>query len=281
MSTVQLKKFDMKSITFKADEAEGEAKGPVIVLLGKRDTGKSFLISDIMYYFQTIPIGTVISGTEMGNRFYEKLVPKIFIHHEYSNGIIQNVLIRQKQIVNKRNEQMSKYNGKTNIDARAFVIMDDCLYDDKWAREKLMRLMFMNGRHWKLLLIISLQYPLGVPPILRTNIDYVFILRENIRGIREKIWRNYASMFHTLDSFCEVMDQTTQNYECLVIHNGSKSNNLSDQVYWYKASRHPEYKLCSKEFWDLSKDLPDAEDEEYNPSNSKKGPHLTVKKQGT
>ena len=279
MSEVQLRKFDMRSIKFRPDEAEGESKGPVIVLIGKRDTGKSFLIADIMFYFQSIPIGTVISGTEMGNRFYEKHVPKIFIHHEYSSGIIQNILVRQKQIVNKRNNQMEKYGGKTNIDARAFVIMDDCLYDDKWTRDKLMRLLFMNGRHWKLLIIISSQYAMGIPPILRCNIDYVFILRENIRGNRERIWKNFASMFHTLDSFCEVMDQTTENYECLVIHNGSKSNILSEQVFWYKAAAHPNYKLCSKEFWDLSNDMPDTE-EEYNPSNSRKGPQLVVKKQG-
>ena len=52
------------------------------------------------------------------------------------------------------------------------------VYDNTWARDKLMRLLFMNGRHWKLMLVITMQYPLGVPPNLRTNIDYTFILRE-------------------------------------------------------------------------------------------------------
>ena len=36
--TLELKKFDMKSISFKPNEN----KGPVVVLIGKRDTGKSF-----------------------------------------------------------------------------------------------------------------------------------------------------------------------------------------------------------------------------------------------
>ena len=34
--TLELKKFDMKNITFKPNEN----KGPVIVLIGRRDTGK-------------------------------------------------------------------------------------------------------------------------------------------------------------------------------------------------------------------------------------------------
>jgi ABC-type polar amino acid transport system ATPase subunit len=56
--SLELKKFDMKSIQFKATEN----KGPVVVLIGKRDTGKSFLVRDLLYYQQEIPIGTVISG---------------------------------------------------------------------------------------------------------------------------------------------------------------------------------------------------------------------------
>ena len=62
---LELKKFDMKNITFDANKASG----PVIVLIGRRDTGKSFLVRDLLYYHQDIPIGTVISGTEAGNRF--------------------------------------------------------------------------------------------------------------------------------------------------------------------------------------------------------------------
>ena len=61
--TLELKKFDMKNISFKPNEN----KGPVIVLIGRRDTGKSFLVRDLLYYQQDIPIGTVISGTEEGN----------------------------------------------------------------------------------------------------------------------------------------------------------------------------------------------------------------------
>ena len=64
--TLELKKFDMKSINFKPDENSG----PVVVLIGRRDTGKTYLVRDLLYYHQDIPIGTVISGTEAGNGFY-------------------------------------------------------------------------------------------------------------------------------------------------------------------------------------------------------------------
>jgi hypothetical protein len=275
--TLELKKFDMKSISFKPNEN----KGPVIVLIGKRDTGKSFLVRDLLFYQQDIPIGTVISGTEEGNGFYGKMVPKLFVHNEYNTAIIENILKRQRTVLKQIKKEMETYK-RTTIDPRAFVILDDCLYDNTWARDKMMRLLFMNGRHWKVMLVITMQYPLGIPPNLRTNIDYVFILRENYIANRKRIYENYAGMFPTFESFAQVMDQCTENFECLVIHNNSKSNKLHDQVFWYKADSHGDFRLGSKEFWELSKDLKDDDEEEqYDPSKTKKkggGPKISVKK---
>lgn len=277
--TLDLKKFDMRDISFRCDESQG----PVVVLIGRRDTGKSFLVRDLLYYHQDIPIGTVISGTEAGNGFFSAHVPKLFIHDEYNTGIIENILKRQKAAL-KQIKKEKEIRNKSNIDARAFVILDDCLFDNKWTKEKMMRLLFMNGRHWKIMLIITMQYPLGIPPNLRTNIDYVFILREPYMANRKRIWENYAGMFPTFESFAQVMDQCTENYECLVINNNAKSNKLQDQIFWYKAQNHNSFRLGSKEFWELSKSLDsDDEDEEeaYDPSTSKKrgsGPIINVRK---
>jgi len=275
--TLELKKFDMKSISFKPNEN----KGPVVVLIGKRDTGKSFLVRDLLFYQQDIPIGTVISGTEEGNGFYGKMVPKLFVHNEYNTAIIENILKRQRTVLKQIKKEIETYK-KSTIDPRAFVILDDCLYDNTWSRDKLMRLLFMNGRHWKVMLIITMQYPLGIPPTLRTNIDYVFILRENYIANRRRIYENYAGMFPTFESFCQVMDQCTENFECLVINNNSKSNKLQDQVFWYKADAHNDFRLGSKEFWELSKGYNSDDDvEKYDPGAVKKrgaGPKISVKK---
>lgn len=100
--TLELKKFDMSRISFRPDEN----KGPVIVLIGRRDTGKSFLVRDLLYYHQDIPIGTVISGTEAGNGFYSTHVPKLFIHDEYNIVIIENILKRQKIVLKQIKKEL-------------------------------------------------------------------------------------------------------------------------------------------------------------------------------
>ena len=276
MSSLELKKFDMKTISFK----HTENSGPVIVLIGRRDTGKSYLVRDLLYYHQDIPIGTVISGTEAGNGFYADHVPKLFIHDEYNTAIIENILKRQRAVLKQIKREQETYK-RSNIDPRAFVILDDCLFDATWTRDKVMRLLFMNGRHWKIMLVITMQYPLGIPPNLRTNIDYVFILREPYISNRKRIYENYAGMFPTFESFCQVMDQCTENFECLVIKNCAKTNKLNEQIFWYKAEPHKDFKLGSKEFWEISKTInSDDEEEQYDPKQAatRKGPNIKVKK---
>ena len=140
----------------------------------------------------------------------------------------------------------------------------------------------MNGRHLKMFFIISMQYPLGIPPNLRTNIDFIFILRENIVANRKRIYDNYAGMFPTFEIFCQVMDQCTENFECLVIDNTTKSNKLEDTVFWYKADSRPSFRVCQDEYWILSNNIKDTDEDQeemFDPSNIKKRQHIiNVKK---
>lgn len=267
---LELKKFDISTIT----------NDKVVVMIGKRNTGKSFLIRDLLFYNNSFQVGTVISGTESANNFYGQMIPKIFIHDEYKAKTIDNVVSRQQNILKNMNKDQKLY-GHSQIDPRSFLILDDCLYDSTWTKDKNVRALFMNGRHLKMFFIISMQYPLGIPPNLRTNIDFIFILRENIVANRKRIYDNYAGMFQNFEIFCQVMDQCTENFECLVIDNTTKSNKLEDNVYWYKAQQHGDFTLCNQQFWDISKKIDDQEDEEeaYDPSLFRKSkPTINVKK---
>ena len=137
--SLSLAKFKMTNITFNP----ADKKGPVIVMIGRRDTGKSILVRDLLYFHQDIPIGTVMSGTEAGNGFYSNLVPKIFVHDKYDTNVVNNILIRQKSLAKQILNDIK--NSKKPTDPRTFVILDDCLYDDKWTRDSYMRELFMNG----------------------------------------------------------------------------------------------------------------------------------------
>jgi len=270
---LQLKKFSMINTPEDA----------VCIFIGRRRTGKSTLVRDLLFHHKTLPLGTVISGTEESNDFYKKIVPPLFIHGAYSPVIIQNYVNRQKLIMQKIMKEQAE-RGQSRIDPRSFLILDDCLYDDTWIRDLNIRYLFLNGRWVKVFFLITMQYPLGVPPILRTNVDYVFILREPYMSNRRRIFENYGSAFPSFEFFCQVMDQCTQNYECLVISNNTQSNKIEDIIFWYKAELHGDFRIGAPEFWSHSaqhyRDQEESEINKYDASNAikLKGPQIQVRK---
>jgi hypothetical protein len=282
MANFTLRKFDMNMLVERTEI--DSRKSPMIVVIGKKDTGKSFLVRDILFNTQRcFPVGTVISGTEVANEFFQHMVPSRFIHDKYTPEIVMSTIKRQLQVKMARNRDKEAHGGSSSMDPRAFLILDDCLYDASWIQQESTRYVFMNGRHIDMMTIITMQYPLGITPNLRTNVDFVFILRENILNNRKRIYDNYAGMFPTFDLFCQFMDQCTENYECMVICNGVQSNRLEDQVFWYKASDHPPFRLCDQSLWANNKPFISAmlavEDVMSAANQKRKGPSVWVQKE--
>ena len=271
--SVNLRKFNMKDIPQDA----------VAIFIGRRRTGKSTLVKDLLFHHQNMPLGTVISGTEESNGFFKKMIPPIFIHGEYNAVILANFVKRQKLVMQKIMQEQDA--GRVSkLDPRSFLILDDCMYDDSWTHDKNIRYLFMNGRWLKVFFLITMQFPLGIQPSLRTNVDYVFILREPYMSNRKRIFENYGSAFPSFEFFCQIMDQCTQNYECLVINNNTQSNKLEDAIFWYKAEMHTDFKIGAPEFWAhsaaLMKEKGEDEMNAYDPAAlaKRKGPTIAVKK---
>lgn len=222
----------------------------VIVMIGKRRSGKSYCLKDILSYHSSFPCGIVISGSELCNQFFQKFIPNILIYDEYDPEIIKKFLERQMRVTKQRTDEIKKY-GKSDIDPRAFIILDDCMHcANVWTKDKNIRSIFMNGRHYSILTIITSQTPLGMNPALRSQIDYVFIFKNNIIKEREKIYNHYAGICNSFEVFNKIMDNTTANFEVMVIDNTTQENSVTEQIKWYKAVDKT-FKMCSPELWNL------------------------------
>jgi len=79
----------------------------VIVFIGKRNTGKSYCMKDILSYHKDLPVGVVISPTEAANNFFEKFIPNMLIYDEYEPAIVKRFLERQITI-NKQKASQEK-----------------------------------------------------------------------------------------------------------------------------------------------------------------------------
>ena len=83
--------------------------------------------------------------------------------------------------------------------------MDDCLGSKHaWAKDKPILEMFYNGRHFQITFILTMQFPLGIGPELRSNFDYVFLLADDFVSNQKRIYDHYAGMFPNFESFRRV-----------------------------------------------------------------------------
>jgi hypothetical protein len=219
-----------------------------------------------------IPAGVVMSATEEGNHYYQQYVPDLFVHGCYNKEVVE-------KIINSQKEKLIKF-SKDKVKP-IFILLDDCMYDRSFLKDECIRQLFMNGRHWKVFFLLTAQYCMDLPPGLRTNVDYVFVLRENVIQNREKLFKSFFGVFPNFPMFQQVMDACTENYECLVIDNTSKSNHINECVFYYKAKMRPPFRMGSPQWWSYHQRHYDPK---YNlkthiPDMKRRGPTVHVKKE--
>ncbi|BCU09355.1 hypothetical protein [Sicyoidochytrium minutum DNA virus] len=225
--------------------------GSVIVLVGKRGSGKSTVAQDLMSYQRHCKRGLCIAGTEQANPFWGQYIPECFIHHRFDEELVYQLLRDQNAI-------FEKY-GKHEP---TFAIFDDLMYDPGFLKTEAMRMLFMNGRHSKITILVAAQYMMDVPPAMRTNTDYVFIMKENSRVNRMRLYDNYPGVFDSYEDFYSVLKTCTDNYESMVLNTKSLSYNISDNTFFFKATPDLRYRMCDKPYWQYSAALKKKREEE-------------------
>lgn len=236
-SRLRIKKFNIASMP----------DNVTIAMIAKRASGKSFLTREILYHKQKVPSTIAISKTEKLNKFYGEFIPDIYIYDNYNTSILNRIFARQQKISDDNSDR--KREGKKLKDSRLFLIMDDCMSSKgSWVKEEQILELFFNGRHHKISFILTMQYAIGIPPEMRSNFDYIFLLAEDFISNRKRLYEHYAGMFPSFDVFQQVFTQVTADYGCMVINNRVHSTDITEKVFWYKAKETPEFTMGSKKY---------------------------------
>jgi len=206
-----------------------------------KNTGKSSVIASIVASkAHIIPVSQIFSGTEDSNHFYTTRFPSISIFNSLKDlKPVENFICRQK------------YSKRYLDNPWAVQIIDDCTDDSKIFTRPLFQSYYKNGRHWKMMHILSLQYCLDIKPVIRTNIDYTFICRESNKKNRKALFENYASCVDSQNDFETLMDALTTDYSTMVIVNRLQSNEIEDCIRWYKADLDAikNFRFGCDDFW--------------------------------
>lgn len=238
-SQVSLKRFNCRDATKKTFNA---------VVVGKKHTGKSTVVQDLLYYLykDNIPRVCVFSATEPSNHFYSQYVPETFVFgDENVEDRLKNIMDSQKKL------RMKKDLGQipTGTDIRIAIVLDDIGYKKGALSGETVREIFMNGRHHDVVVIVAVQFLNHIRPDLRSNADYVFCLKESNAKNIKNLHENYFCCFDKVKHFQTAFNACTSDYQCMVLNNTIPSTQASDVCSWYKAKHGREFKMGSKEYW--------------------------------
>jgi hypothetical protein len=233
--TINIKKFDTRLLTCRENR--------IIIVLG---VNTSNITKDLLYNIKETPVGVCITNSND----YDKHIPYKFIYNEYSSQILNNILERQRIVVKNvmDNLKVMKIN-----DSELFILIDNkCISNlSSFWTDKNMRELFLNCHHYHIRYILSSDYPILLTPMLRTNIDLVFIKGTNNINYKKDIYYRYANIFPSFETFCNTLEECFTNNGYLVIHNSSSSIKLEDMIFYYNEIDHGDFKVGCDDYWNF------------------------------
>lgn len=205
----KLKIFNMNNIEI----------GDNIFIIGKRSSGKSTLVSKILSYKENIGIEMIFSPTEILERFYvNKISKNVQIFPSYKSNILYNFIRQQKDNINSHIIE----------DNSSIIILDNCLLRPEYNDYNLTDLL-VNGFFYKTINLITSAYPAGFGKYFKSNIDYLFMLKETHLLYKNEIYEDYFKSIIDYDTYINLIDKYTNNYSSIVLD--LKNGGI---LYYYK-----------------------------------------------
>lgn len=218
--------------------------GKVSVFIGRRGSGKSHLMMDIARVYRTIESVVVFSESEDGNEAWGAHVPQSFIYKLYTPEAMRKIYDRQCSKVRRAKRDPSFHASKV------LVVLEDQMFATSIGRDQMLRQVLMNGRHYGITLLITMQYTKGLPPDMREQVDYAFCLQQKNAIMRKRLYDDWFGIFPDFSIFEQTFQQCTDNYGVLVMDQTCRTSKLQDNVFCFTASKEiPPYKLGSPQLW--------------------------------
>ena len=207
-----------------------------------------------MIIHKKLNLAVGFSPTEDSTNSLGSFLPKSLIHSKYDEIVIKNIYELQKK-------QWKRGHG-----SHIGLLLDDVAFDTSVFKSEIMKQLFLNGRHRRLMVIICSQYSLLIPPMIRSNVDVVIAGRDPILANRKKLYESFFGVVDSFKEFDNIFQSCTQNYSTLVLVNNTKSrsNKLEDRIFWYKAKKDlPSFRFCDAIYWKCDSSMSKEEDDDY------------------
>jgi hypothetical protein len=201
-NTIQLRRFDINNL----------CENPQILIIGKRGTGKTCQVQDILDQYDDDIMKNSLIITPKNCPKYSKY-QNAKITNEYNSDLIKSYL-----------------NNVPGI-----IVLDNCLISNgSRAIDPIMMELLFNGRHYNKTVIVAMPCHYCIQLELRSNFDYVFVFGEDFYRRQQSLYKFYASMFPDFKTFRNVFVNITVDYCSMVI--SKRGKHFNDRFFWYKAT---------------------------------------------
>lgn len=219
---------------------------PVILLIGRRRSGKTVTTLNIMRHFSNqCKFALAFVGSNSTVVDFSKHMPSTFIYTDMDMDVLQSLIDKQNAV------------SRTRTPDRVLVIIDDLAYGNFFKSQQIKQLV-CNGRHLGITLIITTQYLRVCPPIFRANVDIVFAAQEKSTAYRKALFENFSICFRSWFDFDRTYRELTKDYTMMILVtcSGNPSDRVEDNVFWLKSPfPTPPFRInANGRWWKLHKE---------------------------
>lgn len=202
----QIKELDLNNII----------TNPKILIIGKKQYGKSFLCNSLLKHYNTSNKKIVVYDSD----YYTYSDPECQ-YMRFENHIFEKILLEHLQ---KRNENPT-YN--------TILCLDDCLHHKKIFENYTFLKMLYSKQQLGITIIMTSQ---SISSHFVEIFDYIFAFHDDNLYEREKLYIRYFNKLKPFAFFNTIFDDVTKNnYTTLVIDRNMNSNKITDNFFYFQA----------------------------------------------
>ena len=203
----------------------------LFIFSARRNSGKSHLITFLLYNKVKEFNHVFVMCPTSFNGHYQKYLNKSSIISNFDEEIINKLFDRQKQMLA----------DKTKRKEKILLILDDCLSSSTFKSPTFQRIA-AEGRHYLIECWISTQHYSKLPPIIRLNSDYIFILGNQTKNIQTLIFDEFGGGYDDFNKFSARLRDCTTNYGAFVINNLDNGNDYGIRA----PAKLPNFRITNK-----------------------------------
>lgn len=219
--------------------------GYTIIVYGPRRSGKSKFIKNLCQRLRPYYPNAVCFTKTKSSCEYHSFLPDTCIIEGLDEPLLLTLLFDQAK--KKRAESRGIDQGNYNL----LVIIDDCMAEKLRYRD-IFNMVFFNGRHYNVTLIVTVQDVKGIAPAATLNADVALSFCFPDRRGRDTIREKFADYFDR-KQFDAIMDDPDINkkYHLLCFDIAHRYNNLDTRISFGSVDEKKEEKfvLGNKELW--------------------------------